>query len=66
MNQTIISMLRTLPDFHKNEWKDHFKKLVFACKYMKHSTSGYLPYYIMFDTSNRYYPTNIYREHIQS
>ena len=34
-------MLRTLPDFHKNEWKDHFKKLVFACKYMKHSTSGY-------------------------
>ena len=39
-------MLRTLPDFHRNEWKDHFKKFVFACKYMKHSTSEYLPYYI--------------------
>lgn len=39
-------MLRTLPDFHKNEWKYHFKKLVFTCKHMKHSTSGYLPYYI--------------------
>ena len=29
-NQTIILMLKTLPDLHKNKCKDHVKKLVLA------------------------------------
>ena len=48
MNQTIIAMLRTLPELHKSRWKDHVKKLVFAYNCTKHSTTGYSPYYIMF------------------
>ena len=26
MNQTVLSMLRTLPDKYKSSWKDHFKR----------------------------------------
>lgn len=41
INQTIISMLRKLPDLHKNKWKNHVKKLVVAYNCTKDSTSGY-------------------------
>ena len=28
MNQTIISLLQTLPELHKSKWKDHIQKYV--------------------------------------
>ena len=43
MNQTIISMLRTLPHLHKNKRKHLVKKLVFPCNCTKYYTSGYSP-----------------------
>ena len=46
MNQTIISMLRTLPHLHKNKRKHLVKKLVFPCNCTKYYTSGYSPFTI--------------------
>ena len=43
MNQTIISMLLTLPELHKSKWKDYIQKLVFAYNCTKHSRTGYSP-----------------------
>ena len=48
MSQTIISMLQTLPELHKNEWKDHIQKLVFEYNCTKHSRKGYSPYFLLF------------------
>ena len=48
MNQTIISMLQTLPELHKSKWKDHIQKLVFACNCTKHSRTKYSPYFLLF------------------
>ena len=48
MNQTILAMLKTLPEYHKTQWKNHVNKLVHACNCTKHCSTGYSPYYLMF------------------
>ena len=48
MNQTILAMLKTLPEHHKTQWKNHVNKLVHVYNYMKHSSTGYSPYHLMF------------------
>ena len=56
MNQTIISMLQTLPELQKSKWKDHIQKLVFAYNCTKHSRTGY--FLVDTRTPNRHYTTN--------
>ena len=48
MNQTILAMLKTLPEHHKTQWKNHVNKLVHAYNCTKHSSTGYSPYYLTF------------------
>ena len=48
MNQTILAMLKTLPEHHKTQWKNHVNKLVYAYNCTKHSSTGYSPYYLIF------------------
>ena len=48
MNHTILAMLKTLPEHHKTQWKNHVNKLVHAYNCTKHSSTGYSPYYLMF------------------
>ena len=47
MNQTILATLKTLPEHHKTQWKNHVNKLVHAYNCTKHSSTGYYPYYLM-------------------
>ena len=47
LNQTILAMLKTLPDHHETQWKNHVNKLVHAYNYTKHSSAGYSPYHLM-------------------
>jgi len=47
-NRTIINMLKSLPEGHKNDWKKHVDKLVFAYKSTANKTTGYSPHYLMF------------------
>ena len=48
MNQTILTMLKTLPEHQKTQWKNHVNKLVHPYNCTKHSSTGYSPYYLMF------------------
>ena len=48
MDQTILTMLKTLPGHHKTQWKNHVNKLVLEYNFTKHSSTGYSPYYLMF------------------
>ena len=47
-NQTLLSMLRTLPEKYKSSWKDHLNKVLHAYNCTRNSTTGYSPYYLMF------------------
>ena len=53
MNQTIISMLSTLPETSKSKWKDHVNKLVYAYNGTKNSATGYTPFYLLFGRTRR-------------
>ena len=48
MNRTIINMLKTLPTTFKSNWKNHIKKLAFACSNAKHRSTNYSPYFLLF------------------
>ena len=48
MNQTVLAMLRTLPEKFKTSWKDHVKKVIHAYNFTKHSNTGLSPYHLMF------------------
>ena len=53
MNQTIISMLKTLNENQKARWKDHLSKLVFAYNSSINKSTGYSPFFLMFGRSSR-------------
>ena len=53
MNQTLISMLKTLPDHHKTQWRNHINKLIHAYNCTKHVPTGFASYYLMFGRSPR-------------
>ena len=53
MNQTVISMLRTLPEKYKSSWKNHLSKVIYAYSCTRHSSTGYSPYYLMFGRKPR-------------
>ena len=48
MNRTIINILKILEQKHKNNWKNHIKKLTFAYNNTKHKTTGYSPHFLLF------------------
>ena len=48
INQTVLAMLRTLPEKYITSWKDHVNKVIHAYNCTKHSRTGFPPYYLMF------------------
>ena len=48
MNQTVINILKCLPDQYKSNWRNHVNKLVHAYSSIKSSATGDSPYYLLF------------------
>ena len=48
MNQTLISMLGTLPEHKKKDWTSHIGMLVVAYNSNKSDSTGFSPYFLMF------------------
>ena len=46
-------MLKTLPDQHKTWCRNHIKELFHAYNCIKHATTGFIPYFLMFGRSPR-------------
>ena len=53
VNQTILSMMRTLEEAEKSRWKYSLNKLVHAYNCTRNETTGYSPYYLMFGREPR-------------
>ena len=47
-NQTLISMLGTLPEESKVKWTNHVNTLTYAYNCTRNNTTGYSPYYLLF------------------
>ena len=43
MNQTVLSMLRTLPEKYKSSWKNYLSKVIYAYNCTRHSNTGCSP-----------------------
>jgi transposase InsO family protein len=52
-NRTLLSMLSTLELEKKINWKEHVAPLVHAYNCMRHETTGYTPFYLMFGRTPR-------------
>ena len=48
MNQTLLKMLRTLPENMKSRWPECVNKMVHAYNCTRHSSTGYSPFYLLF------------------
>ncbi len=52
-SRTLLSMLRTLEDKEKEDWKESLTKVVHAYNCTKKEATGYAPYYLIFGQSPR-------------
>ena len=46
-------MFKTLEETENKSWKDHVQKLVYEHNCTKHSTTSYVPYYLLFGSKPR-------------
>ena len=47
-NRTLLSMLQTLLETQKSHWKDHLQKMVHAYHCMRHESTRFSPFYLLF------------------
>ena len=48
MNETLLRMLRALPESTKSRWPQYLNQLVHAYNCMQHCSTGYSPFYLMY------------------
>lgn len=53
LNQTLLSMLHTLPEHQKCRWRESLNKVIHTYKCTRHEATGFSPYYLFFRRSKR-------------